>query len=72
MVVKHVLPNFLKNVPIYCTSGISSSIEHITLERDCKGSSNGKPHRVPTRCSQIVEGKLGYNIKLDETTRKST
>jgi hypothetical protein len=63
MVVQHILPYFIKNVPIYDTLWISSSIHHITLERDYKGSSNGVPHTEPTRGSPTIEGQLGYGTK---------
>jgi hypothetical protein len=56
MVVQHILPNFIKNVPIYGTLWISSSIHHITLEMDNKGSRSGGPHKAPTRGSQTIEG----------------
>jgi hypothetical protein len=38
-------------------------IHHITLERDCKGSSSGGPHRETIRGSQTIEGQLGYGTK---------
>jgi hypothetical protein len=63
MVLQHILPNFIKNVQIYDTLWISSSIHHITLEREYKGSSSGGPHREPTRGPKIVEGQLGYGTK---------
>jgi hypothetical protein len=72
MVVQHILPYFIKNVAISRTLWISSSIHHITLERDCKGSSSRGPHGEPTRGSQNIEEQLGYGTKYDETTRRST
>jgi hypothetical protein len=63
MVVQYILPHFIKNVPISGTLWISSSIHYITLEREYKGSSNGVPHREPTRGTQTIEGQLGYGIK---------
>jgi hypothetical protein len=36
MVVQHVISYFIKNVTIYGTLRISSSIHHITLEREIK------------------------------------
>jgi hypothetical protein len=68
MVVQHILPYFIKNVPISSTLWISSSIHYITLEREYKGSSSGGPHREPTKGSQTIEGQLGYGHKYDETT----
>jgi hypothetical protein len=59
MVVQHILSCFIKNVPIYGTLWISSSIHCITLEREYKGLSSGGPHREPTRSSHTIEGKLG-------------
>jgi hypothetical protein len=72
IVVEHILPYFIKNVPISSTLWISSSIHHITIERDYKGSSSGGPHREPIGCSQTIEGKLGYDTNYDETTSRST
>jgi hypothetical protein len=72
MVVQHILPYFIKNVPISNTLWISSSIHYITLEREYKGSSSGGPHREPTKGSQTIEGQLGYDTKYDETTSIST
>jgi hypothetical protein len=72
MGIQHILPYFIKNVPISGTLWISSSIHHITLEREYKGSSSGRPHREPTRGPKNVEGQLDYGTKQDETTRKST
>jgi hypothetical protein len=63
MVVQDILSYFIKNVPIYGTLWISSSIHHITLERDCKGSGSGGSHREPIRGSQTIEGQLGYGTK---------
>jgi hypothetical protein len=63
MVVQHILPYFIKNVPIFGTLWISSSIHHITLEGDYKGSRSGGPHRSSTRGSQTIEGQLGYGVK---------
>jgi hypothetical protein len=63
MVAQHILPYFIKNVSISITLWISSSIHHITLEKDCKGSSSGGPHKVPKRGSQTIEGQLGYGTK---------
>jgi hypothetical protein len=63
MVVQHILPYFIKNVPIYSTLWMSLSIHHITLEREYKGSNSGGPHREPTIGPKIVEGKLGYDTK---------
>jgi hypothetical protein len=37
MVAQHILPFFIKNVPISGTLWISYSINHITLEREYKG-----------------------------------
>jgi len=51
MVVQHILAYFIKNVTIYGTLWISSSIHHITLERDYKGSRIRGPHPTPTRGS---------------------
>jgi len=45
MVAQHILPYFIKNVPIYGYLWLSSSIFHITLERRIKGSRTGGPHR---------------------------
>ena len=64
MVVQHILPYFIKNVPIFGTLWISSSIHHISLERDYKGLGRGGPHRAPTRGSQTIEGQLGYGTKI--------
>jgi hypothetical protein len=64
MVVQHILPYLIKNVPIYGTLWISSSIHHITFERERDGSSNGGPHKAPTRGSQTIEGQLVYNLKV--------
>jgi len=72
MVVEHILPCLIKNVPIYCTSWISSSIHHIALERVYKGSGRGGPHRTPIRGCQTTEGQFGYNTKYGETTSIST
>jgi hypothetical protein len=58
-----ILPYFIKNVPIYDTLWIPSSIHHNTLEMDCRGSNDGGPHTTPTRGSQIVEVQLGYGKK---------
>jgi hypothetical protein len=58
MVVQHILPYFIKNVPIYGTLWLSSSIHHITLERESEGSSSGGPHRAPTRGSPTIEDNL--------------
>jgi hypothetical protein len=63
MGVQHILPYFIKNVPISGTLWISSSTHHITLERDCGDSSMGGPHRAPTIGSKNIEGKLGYDTK---------
>jgi hypothetical protein len=63
MVVQHILLYFIKKFPIYGTLWISSSIHHITLERESEGSRNGGPHRAPTSGSQTIKGKLGYNTK---------
>jgi hypothetical protein len=63
MVVQYILPYFIKNVPISSTLWIPSFIYHTTLERDCKGSSSGGPHREPTIGSQTIEGQLGYDTK---------
>jgi hypothetical protein len=56
MVVQHILPYFIKNVPIYGTLWISSSIHHITLEREYKGSSSGGLDKEPTRGSKNIQG----------------
>jgi hypothetical protein len=72
MVVQHILPHFIKNIPISGTLWISSSIHHITLEMKYKGSRSGGPHREPTRDPKTVEGQLGYGTKEDETKSKST
>jgi hypothetical protein len=53
-VVQHILPYFIKNVPISGTLWISSSIHYITLEREYKGSNNGGPHRE-SKGSQTIE-----------------
>jgi hypothetical protein len=71
MVVQQILPYFIKSVSISDTLWISSSIHHITLERDYKGSGSGGPHRSPTRISYTIEGQLGYDAKYDETTTRS-
>jgi hypothetical protein len=63
MVVQHILPYFIKNVPISGTLWISSSIHCITFEREYKGSINGGPHREPTSVPQTIEGQLGYGTK---------
>jgi hypothetical protein len=63
MVLKHILPYFMKHFPIYGILWISSSIHHITLERESKGSRSRGPHRAPTRGSQTIEGHLGYITK---------
>jgi len=63
IVVQHILPYFIKNVTIYGTLWISSSIHHIKLERDCKYSRNRGPHPTPIRGSQTIVGKLGYGTK---------
>jgi hypothetical protein len=63
IVVQHILPYFIKNVPIYGTLWISSSIHYMTFETECKGSSSGGPHRVPTRGFQTIEGQFGYGTK---------
>ena len=63
IVVQHILPYFIKNVPISDTLWISSSIHYITLEREYKGSISGGTHREPIRVSQTIEGQLGYGIK---------
>jgi len=63
MVVQHILPYFIKNVPISRNLWISSSIHHITLEIEYKGSSSGGPHREPTRGPQNIQGQLGYGTK---------
>jgi len=52
MVVQRILPYFIKNVTIYGTLWISSSIYHITLESDYKDSSSRGPHPTPIRGSQ--------------------
>jgi hypothetical protein len=57
MVVQHILSYFIKNVPISSTLWISSSIHHIALERDYKGSGSGGTHRAQTRGSQTTEGQ---------------
>jgi len=62
MVVQHILPYLIKNVTIYGTLWISSSIHHITPKRDYKGSSNSGPHMAPTS-SQTIESQLGYGTK---------
>jgi hypothetical protein len=56
MVVQHILPYFIKKFPISGTLWISSSIHHITLGREYKGSSSGETHREPTRSPQTIEG----------------
>jgi hypothetical protein len=63
MMVQHIIPYFIKNVPISGILWISSSMHHISLERECKGSGNGGPHREPTIGSQAIEGQLGYGTK---------
>jgi hypothetical protein len=63
MVVHHILPYFIKNVLVSGTLWISSSIHHITLQRDYKVSSSGGPHREPTRGYQTIEEQLGYGTK---------
>jgi hypothetical protein len=63
MTAQHILPYFIKNVPIFGTLWISPSIHHITLESDYKGLGSGGPHRTPTRGSQTIEGQLGYDTK---------
>jgi hypothetical protein len=63
MVVQHILPYFIGNVPISGTLWISSSIHCITVERDYKGSSSGGPHRAPTRGSKTIEGQIGHGAK---------
>jgi hypothetical protein len=60
MVVHHILPYCIKNVPIHATIWISYSICYITLENEYKGSSSGGTHREPTRGSQTIEGQIGY------------
>jgi hypothetical protein len=63
MVVQHILPYFIKNVPSYGNLLILISNHHITLERKIKSSCSGGPHREPTRGSKNIEGQLGYNTK---------
>ena len=63
MVVQHILPYFIKNVPISSTLWISSSIHHITLEMEYKGSISGGPHREQAIFPQTIEGQLGYDTK---------
>jgi hypothetical protein len=63
MVVQDILSYFIKNVSIYGTLWISSSINYITLERDWKVSSSGGPHRAPTIGYETIEGQLGCNTK---------
>jgi hypothetical protein len=63
MVVQHILPKFIKNVPISNTFLISSFIHHITLEMDYKGLGSEGTHRQPTTGSQTIEGKLTYVTK---------
>jgi hypothetical protein len=63
MVVQHFLHYLIKNFLIFGTSWMASSIHYITLERECKGSSNGGQHREPIRGSQTIEGQLGYDTK---------
>jgi len=63
MVVKKIFPYFIINVTIYGSLWISSFIHNITLERYCKGSSNGGPHMEPIRGFETIKGKIGYNSK---------
>ena len=63
MVVQHILPYFIKDVLIYRTLWISSSIHYITLEREYKSSSSGGPHSEIRRGSQTIEGQIGYGTK---------
>jgi hypothetical protein len=63
MLVQHILPYFIKKFSIFGTLWISSSIHHISLERDYKGSRSEGPHRAPTRGSKNIEGKIGYGTK---------
>jgi hypothetical protein len=63
MVVQHIISYFIKNVHVFGTLWISSSIHYITLEREYKGSSSGGPHREPMRGSETIERQLGYGIK---------
>jgi hypothetical protein len=56
MVVQQILTYFVKNVPIYGTLWISSSIHYIILEMEYKDSRSGGKHRGPTRGFQTIEG----------------
>jgi hypothetical protein len=60
MVAQHILPYFIKNVPIYGTLCLSSSIYHIVLDKESEGSRSGGPHRAPKKGYHTIEGQLGY------------
>jgi hypothetical protein len=63
MVIQHILPYFKIKVPTSGKLWISSSIHHISIKREYKGSGSGGPHREPTRGSQTIEGKFSYDRK---------
>ena len=61
MVVQQILPHFIKNVTNYGTLWVSSSIYHITLERNYKISINKGTHIKQIGGPQTIEGQLGYS-----------
>ena len=66
MLVHHILSYLIKNVPISSTLWISSSIHHISFERDYKGSSSGGVHRESARGSQLLK----ENLVMEQTKIK--
>jgi hypothetical protein len=67
MVLQHILSYFIKKVPISGTSWISSSIHHISLERDSKGSGSGGLLGCYILCNEILVevNQLTVEVKVD-------
>jgi hypothetical protein len=61
LVAQHILPYFIKNVLIYGTLWVSSSIHYNTLEGEIECSSSGGTHIKPTRDYPNIKGKFGYS-----------
>jgi len=57
IMIQHILPYFIKNVPIHFTLWISFLIHHITIERESEGSSSG-PHGAPNVFPQTIQLEL--------------
>jgi hypothetical protein len=58
MVLQHFLPYFIRNVLVSGTLWVSSSIDHITLERKTYGSRSGGTHPTLTKDSPTIEDNL--------------